>query len=581
MSIKSIKTASYDGVIDEFLWGLDLYDRNNRNTRLKEKRSCDSKQDIYIEGLNERIISSFCSSEENGDGKKLINDILDFSEDAATFIFAKPVITNLSNGQIYQRYIKYILCPLLTIYIDMLRKSHDSHPFVIHLHKLLLSISDGNIAYASRKMLYEIINKPECELYRAELIENIRGIRNDRAQRRDTINQRIRLAISSFDHISDPDEKDKCLRPLIALQNAFYACMAIINFDIKTALGGELSRQYKNTVASTSIRNESIRSDISPSFLSQLTGKSFISKSTESHLTNLWKRATRTTQANMSKPAKNNIDTLFYLLGHSECNMRKTKKYSPSNDFIIDVATKDNLSYLKPYTFMLNVLNCIEENKLQDAISLLDSGEAIQIENTIGLPYYAAILFIGLTIKTAQSQIKHESLNPLIQIIINTQPLYAEYGTSMLKSEPDLFTSNPYSQTLLRSIKKYNYIIQSRVCPSIENPPQAILDMWDGVEKELLAIQNAMIGVINEQTEQKLAGMFNQSDKSKSLITYLPDSTLYNCVRGLEEFKCQSLISKEKHPATFQILGDVEYRKNLLKAIDPEQYELDSKTDCT
>ncbi len=586
MSLKSIKTNGYASIMDEFLWVMDLYDRNNRNSRLREKRSYDSQQDIFTESLNEKIITGICSPRDKIEGITLVNGILDFSEVAVSFIFAKPVISPLSREDIHQSYIKHILCPLLASYIDIFGDFHDCSPFMKHLASLLTAIDDNNdeVASASRKFLSAMISRDDCNLYRDDLLAYIRDIRADSAQRRDTIDQRIKLAISSLDYIKNNDEKKKHILLLESLQSAFHASMAIIRFDIKTGLGKKVARLYNNMTKKGPDRFDDVRQDslscmIIRSIYANKKHWQHFTKDAEKNIDKLWQKAIGNNKKIANPYFIQNIETLFHLLTHPGYETRKITEYSKSIKFISAVKSRDNLFYLRPYSFLLTVLNHIEENRLEEALNLLDGDDANQLENTAGpLPYYAATLFVGLTIKTAQSQIKNGSLNPLIQIIINTQPRYEDVrfcDASTLQLNFESFISTPYSHTLLRSIEKYNTIIRTRLCPSIKSPPQAILDTWNEVERKLVGIQHSLVGVNDAEREKKITSL-TKSDKNKSLITYLPNSTLYNCVREYEGLKSYLTLSKSSHPATFQMLEDTQYRMSLLRAIDPDQYKLDS-----
>ncbi len=159
MSLKEVKTIGYDFFVDHLLWAFDLYG-SNRNARLKEKRSYSSKQDAYVDELHEKLMQALCT--QHRDVTVLVNGLLDFSEVAASYVLSKSVVTPLSKEQLYQRYAKHILCPLLVAYMDIFSEFHDEAPIIRHLDALLSSTNEQGVAHAARKMLLSILAAPEC-----------------------------------------------------------------------------------------------------------------------------------------------------------------------------------------------------------------------------------------------------------------------------------------------------------------------------------------------------------------------------------------------------------------------------------
>ncbi|OCX98978.1 hypothetical protein [Aeromonas hydrophila] len=97
MSLKEVKTIGYDFFADHLLWAFDLY-ASNRNSRLKEKRSYSSKQDVYVDELNEKLVQGLC--DQTHDVNILVNGLLDFSEVATSYVLSKSIVTSLSKEQL-------------------------------------------------------------------------------------------------------------------------------------------------------------------------------------------------------------------------------------------------------------------------------------------------------------------------------------------------------------------------------------------------------------------------------------------------------------------------------------------------
>jgi hypothetical protein len=295
MSLKTVKTIGYDFFVDHLLWALDLYDSNNRNSRLKEKRSYSSKQTVYVDELHEDLILALC--DQSRDVTVLVNGLLDFSEVAASFVLSKSVVTSLSKEQLYQRYAKHILCPLLIAYMEIFTEFHDNSPFMRHLDTLLLSTQEEGVAHAARKLLLSMLKAPECESYRDELTEFIRDIRSDRTQRRATIEQKIQLAMNTCSKIKSSEKKQQCLRPLAILQEAYTVCMAVIYFDIQTGLGRQLAMLYQRAslgrTRHSDIRINSLSSSIVKFIKVQQHAGNVLSKEAREYLDKLWGMATK------------------------------------------------------------------------------------------------------------------------------------------------------------------------------------------------------------------------------------------------------------------------------------------------
>ncbi|MDM5087937.1 hypothetical protein OB947_03290 [Aeromonas bestiarum] len=567
--------------MDHLLWAFDLYD-SNRNARLKGKRSYSSKQDVYVDELHEKLMKTLCN--QSRDVSVLVNGLLDFSEVAASYVFSKSVVTSLSKEQLYQRYAKHILCPLLVAYMEIFSEFHDEAPVIRHLDTLLSLTNEQGVAHAARKMLLSILAAPECSYYREELTEFIRDIRPDRTQRRATIEQKIRLAKTTCSGINNPDEQQKRVQPLAHFQDAYTACMAVIYFDIKTGLGCHLAKLHqissKNRTDFSDIRVNSLSSSIIKFITTQQQIGSALSKEAKAHLDKLWGVAIKGIPQITSPYIRQNINTIFYLLGNAEFSIERITDYKKSEKFFHRVTTQEDMRYLRPYALMLQVLYHVKNERLQEALDLLESDEACLLDEVIGsLPYYASVLFLGLAIKTNPSKLKNGNFSPLIKNIINTQPLYCDIrlgSAGLLSMEFESFISDTDNQAILRSIKEYNCLVSTNLSHPQNRAHLSIVDTWNSIEAQLEKISTKLTGVSESDRIDVMMSLLTKADKEKTLITYLPNSTLYRCVRELDSMLSYLPISIEHHPFTQQLLEDIAYRKTLLMALDPAQHEKDT-----
>ncbi|MDM5129588.1 hypothetical protein OB962_01045 [Aeromonas piscicola] len=582
MSLKNVKTIGYDFFVDHLLWAFDLYG-SNRNTRLKGKRSYSSKQDVYVDELHERLMQTLCN--QSRDVSVLVNGLLDFSEVGASHVLSKSVVTPLSKEQLYQRYTKHILCPLLVAYIEIFSEFHDEVPVMRHLDTLLSSTNEQGIAYAARKMLLSILAAPECRHYREELTEFIRDIRPDRMQRRATIEQKIRLAKTTCSGINHPDERQKCEQQLVHFQGAYTACMAAIYFDIKTGLGCHLAKLHqaslKNRMVFSDIRVDSLSSSIIKFIATQKNNCNYtLPKEASTQLNTLWTAAVKGIPQITSPYIRQNVNTVFYLLGNTGFSIERITDYKKSEKFFHRVATQENMSYLKPYALMLQVLYHIKNERTQEALALLESDDAFLLDGVTGsLPYYAAVLLLGLTIKIHPTKLKNGNFSPLIQLIINTQEPYGDVrfdSAALLSMEFESFISDAETHTILRGIKEYNRLVSTNLSTPQNRAHLSIVDSWNNVEALLEKISTHLIDVSVSDRIRVMASLLTKADKEKPLITYLPNSTLYHCVRELDGLLSYLPISIEHHPYTQQLIQDIAYRKTLLRVLEPKLHEKDT-----
>ncbi len=595
----SIKTISYADLLEHVIWAFDLYEPYNRNERLKEKRSFGGKQDLYVDQLKSRIRGELCpydhvSNPSTTDGEILINGLLDFSEAAVSFVLSKPLITPMGKDLVYNKYAEYILTPILASYIAIAQEFLDVVPSMFYLDKLLITAQNDDIVSAVKKTLSKIIDRPECKFYRDDLIEFIQGIRADRTQLRVTILQKINIAKETCNAFLDDESKRKNkninnhhrakhLQPLIELQKAYSICNAILYFNMKTGLASHLARQYRQYKLAFFMKNTTLAAEIARSIQTKRITGTPITPQARWSIEKLWKIASSNTPRILDEPFNKAIETLYYLLIDSSQPTDQLKDLPALWKLIDEVLISKENSYLHPYAITLKSVLLIQGCDLQEAKELLAKNIEMIANDSIGnIAYYASVLLIGLKIKTNPKQIKNGSINPQIQAIINTQPLYIQMFLAdgvRLGMNVESIISDHYSHTILRSIKTYNKIIYERLAPTDSElePEQAITDAWDGIECALQKFDISSFENPQEDSNSIIPNTLSEADRKAILITYLPKSTLYNCIREFDGISSYIELSPDRHPIAYNTLHVLELRKRLLKTIDPVQYELDTK----
>ncbi|MGU5528618.1 hypothetical protein [Aeromonas caviae] len=583
MSIKQAETIGHHNVLSHLLWALDLYDTKDRSSRLNEMRSYDQKQSIYIETLQDRLIQALC--DQTPAVSVLVNGLLDFSEAATTVVLSKTVISPIAKEKIYHQYTKHILCPILVSCIELMMEFREHSPFVRHLDELLKRTNEHGLAHAARRMLLDIIDIPECKVYLGELINLIGNIKPGRNQRRATIRGYIQSATIECNSIRDVKIRNKCLNQLVILQDAYSACIAAIYFDNKTGLGQYLARHYQEAsdkfIHLLDVRIKSLSGMITTSIYAKNTLGLALSHDAKEHIEKLWCFAVKELPAVKNKYHNQSIQSLFYLLNEPDFNSLPIKTQEKAEKFINQAMTDAKLGYLKPYAAIFHTLHLIKNNELEKASQLLADNITTIYNDTVGsLPFHASMLQIALAIKLTPSEIKNGRFTSLVQNIINSQSLYADAridDSFLLQLHYESFITHHYSHSILRSIRYYNDLVCKRLCISEERPQQAILDTWCQVEYALSKIDKKLDCLTGENIETSIHNILTKAEKEKPLITYLPSSTLYNCVRECLGLRAYLHISDTDHPCTSKMLSDTQYRLTLLKTLNPTQFEEESR----
>lgn len=601
MSLKDVKTIGYDFFLDHLIQAMDLYEHENRNSKLRSKHSYSNKQDAYIEedkdGFHQKLISVL--GDQSHDVSRRINGILDFSEIATSFVLSKDFIAPISKEELYQRYAKHILCPLLISYMELFINFYDESPFMKHLNDLLLSPQEKGLPHAVRNFLRGIINATEYkENYdivdsHEDLVKLIKNIKSDKKkrpnirqrhtteqptirQRRATYLPKITSAMDACKKIQNPADKQEYLHRLTMLRDAYIASMAFIYFDNETGLGQYLATQWQATISGKAGHTDIPRSSLSDSIelfiLNNPTHGNELSEEAKHHLNCLWEASIQDVHKiqyfnEIMRGEPDMPESIF--TGDKELEA-----------FFYRVATQEHLYYLKPYALVLQTLNHIKHGRLQAALDLLDSKEALALNEISG--HYislAAMLFIGLKIKLFPRESKNGNFNPFVSIIINSQELFIEplpCASEILKLEYESFITNSYSNTILRSIKQYNDIVLIHLDNPENYEDHCILDTWENIELALKKINSKLEKTsINDRTAA-LTKIIAEEHQEGPLITYLPNSTLYHCVRELEGILSYKPVSAPIYPHMLRLTRDIEYRKALLMALNPDQYAKDS-----
>lgn len=200
---------------------------------------------------------------------------------------------------------------------------------------------------------------------------------------------------------------------------------------------------------------------------------------------------------------------------------------------------------LKPYFIFSKILYNICIDDLQEAEILLDEISSHKLPFGY-LPAACSMLKLALKIKSKGKNIKNGELTADINIMLSCQSVFTDGVMRHTKSERPKFLLTEYENNLqiMHVIKQYNDLVR-RI--SVYNDldfyavhPQSLSGVLDDIEHALGKIIKR-ISIIKENVcSEKLAEIFinekilTTRELNKTLISYLPEFTLYNFILNID-----------------------------------------------
>lgn len=200
---------------------------------------------------------------------------------------------------------------------------------------------------------------------------------------------------------------------------------------------------------------------------------------------------------------------------------------------------------LKPYFIFSKILYNICIDDLQEAEILLNEISSPKLPFGY-LPAACSMLKLALKIKSKGKNIKNGELTADVNIMLSCQSVFTDGVMRHTKSERPKLLLTEYENNLqiMHVIKQYNDLVR-RI--SVYNEldfyavhPQSIAGVLDEVEHALGKI-NKRLDISKEDVGSEMLAEIMITEKiltvrelSKVLISYLPGSTLYNCILNLD-----------------------------------------------
>ena len=220
---------------------------------------------------------------------------------------------------------------------------------------------------------------------------------------------------------------------------------------------------------------------------------------------------------------------------------------------IIDVDLQDwpHRIILFPYSYLIKILNCIQDNKLEDAYELADDAPYGACEQFGFLAYAFSVLYIGLHVRLKKNKLNKNKLNTLSHYIITGQGLVTTHQKSSIainqlinvphtNEKHNTLITTPSNIAIMRAVYTYNQLVLKLTCTNGGYPadpiPQAIYGVLDKFYKtrasfisELEKIPLNLDGLARANSFMENTNLTNK-DLYSDLIPFLKGSSFKNCI---------------------------------------------------
>jgi hypothetical protein len=564
METKANQNPSFAEILHQIYRAFDLYEKDDRKSNIIEKRSYQSKQDVFKKIILDNLTN--CLSGDSNNAKNVLIGLINCFECLFTDINSKPVL-GANRHEVYKCYTEVIYTPLIACTIRFLRPHLNVSSPLWHISNFLDQYQDEMVYQKIKATLKEYrdkINKvnKDSMLDVSELIGNIKS---NTTQSRTTIEQRFNIA-KGYIQKSDPEW---IIDEINAMEVSYIGLMALLNFEIKTGLTKKLSEIYKDIgYSDIKIGDPYIISRSETQIISSPPGPAvesvsetllsieFINKSLVANVSSI----------SLHAPLFSSFANNFHLIAMKRLKISTTDitqqlideinedSYNRKLiDNIVDTQPPSVRDMLSPITRLCDLFDmlmdeynydCYDESEYSQLFDLINETKQQYKNIHLGIvAYFFSVIEIGLKIAKRYSHIKHQELSPLVSEILETQPLYTEILFPQLVDEENritlsVFMSDDYSRTILRTTRLYNALMTKLdVNPhNCESP--AISEALEALE---FCLRDAF----------KNKKIRNQ----KTLINFLPLANFSNAVLNIDELILSLVQQSPKHLITTQLLS--------------------------
>lgn len=459
-----------------------------------------------------------------------------------------PVFSSLNKEQVSERYLQFALHSFVALDMYKTFRPDNKHGFYYHLHHFLLSEhcsipgnNERDIFSGVRDYLRDRIDEIEITNKRTlqPIRERIRGIKDSSNQKKSWMLFEIDECIGYFKKNLKSADFDKIKAKLNNFKAAYISLTIMLAFERKTGLVKNISRSYRY------LQLDEGQTD---NYYIALCNYIYESENFDEMLLGtlideFQKKTIAPFSVTIGKEAWQDVHVIWDIVFNSHggeifteldlVELMKNLKHTPDAEV------------LKPYFIFSKILYNICIDDLQEAEILLDEISSHKLPFGY-LPAACSMLKLALKIKSKGKNIKNGELTADINIMLSCQSVFTDGVMRHTKSERPKFLLTEYENNLqiMHVIKQYNDLVR-RI--SVYNeldfyavPPQSLSGVLDDIEHALGKIIKR-ISIIKENVcSEKLAEIFinekilTTRELNKTLISYLPEFTLYNFILNID-----------------------------------------------
>lgn len=491
-----------------------------------------------------------------------------------------PIITLKSQEDVKDCYAKYVLMPIIAIIIHKESTIERAESFFYHIHKMLESnfegeaLSSDNLHVRIKLYLRQYIQHldlNECNITK-EIERNIKNINHRKIQNADTIlgmfefrkkykNDRAKIIANA----QSKNEKECVeLTKLLKLNTAYLAMSLLSRLESKSTHLETLVHCYHKLLSK---EDEMLCLQYNLQnlfFLPTLTGDLGIDRINRFGENNL-KRQFEPLVNLLHTPVRRELSVEAMQGSEHLINQLKDLVSSPHQSYfdiydrtifkpITDIDQQDwaHRTLFIPYAYLIKIVNCIQDEQLDDAYALADDAPYGACEQFSFLAYAFSMLYVGLHFRLNKGRLSNSKLTILSHYIIAGQGLITTcqkspiaisqlINSTLTNESRNALTSSPNNISIMRAIYAYNQLTLKLTYTSTkgyvtEPIPQAIYGMLDRLYHVSATLTAELNNISPEASPEQRAEIFMNSttltedDLHGDLIPFLKNSSFINCM---------------------------------------------------
>ncbi|WP_171862917.1 hypothetical protein [Citrobacter freundii] len=459
-----------------------------------------------------------------------------------------PVFTTLSREQVLERYLQFALPSFVALDVYKTFSPHNEHGFYYHIHHFLLSEhcpvledSEGDIFAGAKAYLRDYIAELEFPLKENiyPIKDYIKDIRKNNSQINSWVILKINKCIELYEGTLKETVLNEVKEKLNKLKAAYLSLNILLAFERKTGLVKHLSSSYRY------IRLEEGISDSYYMALCQYIyeSKLFDERVLGALLVECQQNTITPVSVTIGKEAWQDVQVIWDIIFNSHDGERFTEL--DLVQLMTNLKRSSDAEMLEAYFIFSKIIYSICIDDLHEAECLLNNISSNKLPFGY-LPAACNMLKVALKIKSKGKDIKNGELTAGVNIMLSCQSVFTDYVVGHPGQErPEfLLTECENNLQIMHVIKQYNDMVR-RI--SIFNEmdfyavhPQSISGVLDAVEYALGKINKRMSLIEGDVCSEKLAEIIidekilTTRELNKTLVSYLSEFTLYNCILNLD-----------------------------------------------